>query len=446
MTIKSTSNKYAVSVLDFGAKGDGISNDSPAIQKALDSASSIIIIPAGKYIIGNTLLVPSGKTVHAHPDAIMRLADGAGKCRNDFLITNSDHAKGNHHITIKGGIWDGNNENNFRGIDGDMQAYTGVAINFVNVDNLTLSDLTVSNPDSFHIRIGEVRHFRIENITFSTSIIRGNQDGIHIGGFSEDGYIYNLRAVTSMTPNDDMVAINADDDIKIAINLGMKLGPIRNIHVEGIFADSVYSFIRILSKDQLIENIRIHNVIGGVRRFAVNMTQWHFPMGSGNIRNIHISNFNIRKIRTEYLADALSECSLIRKDSNMLGYDSAHSPNQMPHISCVASVEYVSEPLFLINLSVSNLVIENFMRMPEDHSGSDTFILKNKKPNRLEFATPLKIQMQKICNKTEGIDDSISGSLMPDGATIYHVAVDIDINAEFLIEQGSIAFLRINRN
>ena len=36
MSIEFTSQRYAASVLDFGAKGNGIADDSSAIQKALD--------------------------------------------------------------------------------------------------------------------------------------------------------------------------------------------------------------------------------------------------------------------------------------------------------------------------------------------------------------------------------------------------------------------------
>ncbi len=41
----------SVNVKDFGAIGDGIADDSPAIQKALDSGSTIVEIPEGNYRI-----------------------------------------------------------------------------------------------------------------------------------------------------------------------------------------------------------------------------------------------------------------------------------------------------------------------------------------------------------------------------------------------------------
>ena len=80
------------------------------------------------------------------------------------------------------------------------------------------ADLTVLNPESFSIRLGEVRHFTVENIVFDHPVIRPNQDGVHVGGFSEHGYIRNLRAATVNTTSDDMVALNADDDVQRVLN------------------------------------------------------------------------------------------------------------------------------------------------------------------------------------------------------------------------------------
>ncbi len=52
-----------LNVVDFGATGNGSTNDYPAIQNAIDSAAqtgSKVLVPAGTYNIANTLLVPGG--------------------------------------------------------------------------------------------------------------------------------------------------------------------------------------------------------------------------------------------------------------------------------------------------------------------------------------------------------------------------------------------------
>lgn len=284
-----------VSVMEYGAKGDGIQNDAIAIQKALDSGAKVVTIPTGTYIIEQTLKIGSGTTLKADPQAVIRLADETGNHVSVFLITNRNHGNGNSDITIEGGIWDSNNEHNHRGKDGDLYGYTGTAINFVNVKNLTIRNLTVRNPDAFSVRVGEVQNFLIEDIILDHSVVRPNQDGIHVGGFSQQGIIRRIKAINPNTPNDDMIAINADDDVERVINLGMRCGPILDILVEDIQAEGAYNFVRLLSKGSLIENITVRRVKGSCRYYAVNMNNWRFPVGSGNIRNIQLEDFSLSK-------------------------------------------------------------------------------------------------------------------------------------------------------
>ena len=49
---------YTVSVLDFGARGDGFTNDTPAIQQAIDHVSAkgggVVVVP-GRFLLRKTL-------------------------------------------------------------------------------------------------------------------------------------------------------------------------------------------------------------------------------------------------------------------------------------------------------------------------------------------------------------------------------------------------------
>ena len=46
-----------VSVKDFGAVGDGVADDTAAIQAAIDTGKTVVI-PAGNYLINTALVVP----------------------------------------------------------------------------------------------------------------------------------------------------------------------------------------------------------------------------------------------------------------------------------------------------------------------------------------------------------------------------------------------------
>jgi len=300
----------AVDVRQCGALGDGSQDDAPAIQRALDRGTPLVTIPRGVYRIGQTLRIGSNTTLRADPQAVVRLADGAGTHAGVFLLANRNPGNGNVRITVEGGIWDGNNAYNRRGRDGDFHGYTGTAINLVNVKQLTVRRLTVRNPEAFSIRLGEVEDFLIEDIVLDHPLLRPNQDGVHVSGFAQRGVIRRIKAVTPNTPNDDMVALNADDDVERVLNLGMRRGPIREIVVEDLQASGAYTFVRLLSHESPIENVVVRRVSGGCRFYAVNMNNWRFPLGAGAIRRVRLEGFDVAKTAFTPWAPALIHVTL----------------------------------------------------------------------------------------------------------------------------------------
>jgi len=287
----------AASARQFGAVGDGRTDDTAALQKALDSGQRTIHVPAGVYVIRRTLLIGSDTTLSLDKGAVVRLGDGAaaaagGDC---FLIRSRDVENGNENITVDGGVWDGNCAKNPRGEEHAKDSYGGVGMSFVQVRKLTVRNVTMRNNESFAIRVGEVDRFLIENVLLNHTVIRPNQDGIHVGGFSENGVIRNISAKGAGVPNDDMVALNADDDVTRHFNRGMKLGPIRNILVEDISAEDAYTFVRLLSNTAPIRDITIRKIRGGCRMYCLNLNRWRFPKGRGNIANVLVEDVKVAK-------------------------------------------------------------------------------------------------------------------------------------------------------
>lgn len=56
-----------VNVKDFGAKGDGVHDDTEAIQAALSAASKAVFFPAGTYITTKTLVVGDNLSLYGDP-------------------------------------------------------------------------------------------------------------------------------------------------------------------------------------------------------------------------------------------------------------------------------------------------------------------------------------------------------------------------------------------
>ena len=260
-----------INVQDFGAAGDGIADDAPAIQNALDQHRDVFI-PYGRYNIGGTLKVHSGTRLTVHPHTVLKLADGAGRKWNDFLLTNAKPESGDRDIEICGGIWNGNQKANRR----EPQiinpgAYGGVLVNFFNVENLLFRNLTLANAESYFSRFSRVRHFLVENIRFQSDEPRPNNDGVHLGGDCEHGLIRHLRGLTRGAPNDDIVALNADDALDRVECYGQTCGPIRHVHIYDLEAVQCHTFVRMLSVDSPIEHITIDDVRGGCDISAINM-------------------------------------------------------------------------------------------------------------------------------------------------------------------------------
>jgi polygalacturonase len=391
-----------VNVRDSGAAGNGIHDDTAAIQKALDGAKPEVIIPPGAYVISATLKVHSQTRIKAAPTSVIRLADHAGRDFDTYLLSNANPQEGNSNIVVEGGIWDGNNEHNPRGKEYQQSSYSGVVINFCNVRNLTFRKLTVRNPESFSIRLGHVTDFAVENIVFDQARARPNQDGVHVGGFCERGTIRNLSVSSTSGTNDDMVALNADDDLRRHFNRDMECGPIRDIRIEHLAAARAYTFVRLLSHENAIENVLIDGVRGGFRTNAINLDRWRFPPGGGKIRNVTIRNVQVRKTEN----------------------------NAHPYVPIESAVE--------------RLLIENFQRQAADDAAAPTLVIDNGRPNRLEIRGLSRQQADNLLNQLPQPKRGIQFTPKPAGGAQSDLEATAD--GKIILGDGGFSELKLSTN
>ncbi len=250
--------------------GDGVHDDTAGLQAALDSGASVVELPGPPkhYLISHALVIHSGQTLVVDRNATVRLADGA----HAHMLTNANHAEGDHGISVLGGIWDGNNahqtceyhETGRWQVPYDPQRYLGVLLQFNNVVDLRLAGLTLKDPETFGVQVANLRRFTIEDITFDYNMLRANMDGVHLHGNCHQGRIANLKGAT----NDDLVALNADDGSMFE----MSRGPIDDIQIDGLWAENGYTAVRLLSAGSPVRRVRISNVFGSFRYYVVSFT------------------------------------------------------------------------------------------------------------------------------------------------------------------------------
>jgi len=337
-----------VSVFDFGAFGDGIHDDRSAIQSALDSGAENILIPQGIYNVSDTLKIRSNTTVTADRNAKIVMKSETRRKRGDFLLSNSDVVNGNINIRITGGIWDGNNTapENAKPDLMDKGGYSGTVLNFVNVNGLTLENMTVANSVTYYVRIGRVHDFKIDGIDFISDSFGANQDGIHVSGDVKHGTIRNIRALSLGQTNDDMIALNADDSVERVENLDLIRDAIEDIEIENIFTESCHTIIRMLSVTAPIRNIRFKNIYGGFRCYAVNADA-------------------ARYCRTPLFMDADHSCGVgAIENVTFEDFTCFHSKNLPEGFGGTASSQ---QPTIVLESNAKNLRFTNFKYLKEEN-------------------------------------------------------------------------------
>lgn len=124
-------SQLSVNVRDFGAKGDGASDDSLAIQQAIffaDTNGGAVFIPAGVYMLSQTLLIPPGESPTIFGvgwGSVLKVMGGA----NIYAITFQEQ---DTRITIRDLKIDGNYLEQ-SGASGGINAAGAVASRFDNL-------------------------------------------------------------------------------------------------------------------------------------------------------------------------------------------------------------------------------------------------------------------------------------------------------------------------
>ncbi len=152
-------------VVDFGAYGDGVHDDTRAIQNALDSMKEYggtIYFPDGEYVISACLIFYSEQELFFGDNAVLKRAANATPVKYmlaSFTDSDTGEYNGVRNTKIIGGKFDGNSE----------VASNLTIINLCHANNVTISDAEFVNGSFWHyIEMASCKNITVENCSFDS--------------------------------------------------------------------------------------------------------------------------------------------------------------------------------------------------------------------------------------------------------------------------------------
>ncbi len=283
LMILAAATVVAANVRDFGAVGDGVHDDTAAIQKAID-AGGAVTVPGGTYLTG-TLYLRSNGGLDLAPDATLRATTDPAKWnRRDFCPQQAAFPRakwsGAHlvaavcqtNVFIRGGTIDGSGRSFF----GD-QTHLGAGgrtllnekgdfrpaqmVYFVDCANVRVTDVNLRNSAYWNLFLHGCESVLVRGLDIRSAHDIGEDDGIDIDccrrvtvsdcliDVGDDGITLRANPAGLLAPKPcEAVVVNncvVRSDYAHAFRIGVGSGVIRNCSISDIVLDRTRGGIHI---------------------------------------------------------------------------------------------------------------------------------------------------------------------------------------------------------
>lgn len=295
----------------FGAKGDGVTDDTEAIQKAL-AFNNVNI--SKNYLITENLVLHSNLKIFGGGTITKKVEF------NDIYL--------NHCIFS---CTDSNNID----INNINLMSNSLAISVHGCSNVNITNLII-NSEKYSILISdseknESNGITISNIKLENDVTIISSDGIHVNGGCSNIYIYNVSGTTG----DDFIALNAIEGIRKTI----KNVIIDNIKCSGYAGVRIYGQLNCVIENVSINNsyinsdngIRLTNIVGFTE---INLNA---PTFNNIVFNNCIVNSSIRNVFLSYINGSVTfnNCTFVTTANPNVGFFNSSINSLLIFNSCI---------------------------------------------------------------------------------------------------------------
>ena len=285
---------FTFNIKDYGAKGDGRTLETNALQQAIDAAykngGGKVVVPAGTYKIG-TLVLKDNVQLHLSSGATLLGSDDIAdyiaveqkmesRARNLYARYFMIFAENARNISITGhGVIDGNGKNHFQ--VARPQNRRPFMVRLVGCNNVTIRDVQLLESANWTLHFLGCKDVLADNIRLYNSTHNGNRDGVDIDA-CENVTVTNCR-IRSV---DDAIVMKATND-RVCKNITIT-NCVLSSYASAIKTgtESNGGFKNISVSNCVIENIPVH---AGIELMTVD---------GGDMENITFSNIVMNNVAT----------------------------------------------------------------------------------------------------------------------------------------------------
>lgn len=274
----------------FNGNYSDAENINHAVYMAYKHGFPIVEIPykSGGYTLSTPIKLYSNVELKANKNVLLTLADKAN-CQMVINANMSKSAITDNNITVTGGTWDGNHDNQDKFVlDGQGNRKTPVVgMQFAGVDGLTVKNCRIQNARLYGMLIGNANNIVVDGVDIEVGDVNNqdNGDGLHFLGPINHVDVVNCK----LRSEDNCLAFNCDDADHGEYT---SFGDIKNIYVNNLYINNYDGGqgILLLSSTHFIYNALIENVIG-VGGYFLNLSNFGLSANKNGIYlDVHVRN------------------------------------------------------------------------------------------------------------------------------------------------------------